>query len=62
MAAKKKWKTGIECRCGGIILCYVASHGEKYVNYNFECDGCKRDGKWNDLARGYFEYQRRTFE
>lgn len=55
-----EWNTGIECKCGGEIRAFPTHISEKWATYGFRCPSCKISGKWNDLARGYFEYQRRT--
>ncbi len=50
----------MECKCGSKIYAYsLTYHGSKSYYY-FICNGCKISGKWIDLARGYFEFRKRS--
>lgn len=56
----KDWNTNVECKCGDTIKAYSLTYnGDRSFHY-FKCYGCKIDGKWIDLARGYFEFKKRT--
>jgi len=58
MADESAWKTGVICRCGGNIVAFTTVVKKNYIAHGFMCNGCKRTGKWQDLARGYFEWRR----
>lgn len=54
--AKATWKTGVICyTCEDDIIAYPTLIEEKHVEYGFTCRTCKISGRWEELARGYFE-------
>jgi hypothetical protein len=56
----KEWRSGVGCKCGSDILAYSLTYENSRSFYYFKCPGCRLSGKWLDLARGYFEYRKRT--
>ena len=60
MADKPRWKSGVVCRCGGNIGAIEGAVTKWGARYLFECDKCLKEGTWINLAKGYFEYKRRS--
>lgn len=56
----KPWNSNVECKCGSKIYAYSLTYPGSRSYYYFICNGCKISGKWIDLARGYFEFRKRS--